>query len=120
MQNKTISSIKKRLKLYPVFYQKVWLECFKIPRGRTLTYKELAKKIGRPNSARAVGNALAKNPFAPAIPCHRVIRSDGNIGSYSGAGGSKRKNICFKWKSDEKMAFDSERARFGAEQHGGG
>jgi methylated-DNA-[protein]-cysteine S-methyltransferase len=54
----------------------------KIPKGKTLTYKQVANKIGRPNSARAVGSALNKN-FEASIPCHRVIRSDGKIGGYN-------------------------------------
>ena len=70
-------------KCYPKFYQKVWLACSKIPFGETRTYKWIAKKIGSPNAARAVGRALSKNPFAPIIPCHRVIRSDGKLGGYS-------------------------------------
>ncbi len=54
----------------------------KIPPGQTLTYKQLAQKIGRPNSARAVGNALGKN-YDSSVPCHRVVRSDGKVGGYN-------------------------------------
>lgn len=79
--------IQKKLKLYPLFYQKVWMECLKIPKGETRTYGWIAKKIGYPGSARAVGQALAKNPFAPFVPCHRVIRADGGLGGYSARGG---------------------------------
>ena len=79
------------MKGFPAFYQKVWLECAKIPKGETRTYGWLAKKIGNPGAARAVGLALAKNPFAPDIPCHRVIRSDGSLGGYSAPGGIARK-----------------------------
>ena len=63
----------------------------KIPYGKTKTYKEIAISIGKPNSARAVANACGKNPYPIDIPCHRVIRSDGNIGGYSGEGGIKKK-----------------------------
>ncbi|MCX5781239.1 MAG: MGMT family protein [Elusimicrobia bacterium] len=91
MTNKIPAYIKKKLKNYPVFYQKVWMECFKIPYGKTITYKKLAENMRIPNSARAVGNALSKNPFAPVIPCHRVVKSDGRIGGYSGTGGIKTK-----------------------------
>ena len=63
----------------------------KIPKGKTTTYKELAKKIGKPKAIRAVANAIAKNPMAPIIPCHRVVRSDGSLGGYSGKGGTKTK-----------------------------
>ena len=69
----------------------VWKEIAKIPFGQTRTYKQLAIAIGKPNSSRAVANACSKNPYAPEIPCHRVIRSDGLIGGYSGLGGIKRK-----------------------------
>ena len=61
----------------------------KIPKGKVMTYGQIAKVIGKPNSARAVGNALNKNPFAPEIPCHRVIRSNGETGGF--AGGPKKK-----------------------------
>jgi O-6-methylguanine DNA methyltransferase len=54
----------------------------KIPRGKTMTYKEVAKAIGRPRSYRAVGNVLNKN-YDKKIPCHRVIRSDGSVGGYN-------------------------------------
>ena len=69
----------------------VWKEIAKIPYGQTRSYKELAIAIGKPNSSRAVANACGKNPYSPDIPCHRVIRSDGLIGGYSGLGGVKRK-----------------------------
>ena len=69
------------------FEKSVWRELLKIPRGKTLTYKELARRLGRPKASRAVANAVGSNPMAPAIPCHRVIRSDGKIGGYSGKGG---------------------------------
>ena len=67
------------------------MELTKIPKGETRTYKEIAKAIGKPNSSRAVANACAKNPYPIVVPCHRVIRSDGLIGGYSGIGGTKRK-----------------------------
>ena len=73
------------------FQIKVWKEIVKIPYGETITYKELAVAIGEPNSSRAVANACGKNPYPPTIPCHRVIRSDGELGGYSGKGGVKTK-----------------------------
>lgn len=76
---------------HSVFCQKVWLACASIPPGKTVTYGELARMIGHPGAARAVGSALAKNPFAPIIPCHRVIRSDGAMGGYSARGGIRTK-----------------------------
>ena len=73
------------------FQIQVWTEISKIPFGKTKTYKQIAISIGKPNSARAVANACGKNPYPIDIPCHRVVRSDGNIGGYSGVGGQKMK-----------------------------
>jgi methylated-DNA-[protein]-cysteine S-methyltransferase len=73
------------------FQKAVWGQLIKIPKGKTMTYKEIAILIGRPNSARAVANACGKNPMPVTIPCHRAIRSDGNIGGYSAPGGVKQK-----------------------------
>ena len=69
------------------FQIKVWKEIEKIPKGKTKSYKEIAIAIGRPKSSRAVANACASNPFPIEVPCHRVIRSDGALGGYSGGGG---------------------------------
>ncbi|OGS23676.1 MAG: 6-O-methylguanine DNA methyltransferase [Elusimicrobia bacterium RIFOXYB2_FULL_48_7] len=85
-----------KLKNYPKFYQKVWLACFKIPKGQTRSYKWVARQAGSPKAYRAVGTALAKNPFAPYVPCHRVIRSDGKLGGYSGTGGTSAKEKLLK------------------------
>ena len=74
-----------------IFQTLVWAEIDKIPKGKTLTYKQIAIKIGKPNAARAVANACAQNPQPISTPCHRVIRSDGGIGGYSGAGGLEAK-----------------------------
>ena len=73
------------------FQRTVWKEISKIPFGETRTYKDLAIAIGKPNSSRAVANACGKNPYPVIIPCHRVVRSDGKLGGYSGVGGIKRK-----------------------------
>ena len=73
------------------FQIKVWNYLKKIPKGKVKTYKQIAKAIGMPKAARAVANACGKNPYAPKIPCHRVIRSDGGLGGYSGRGGIKQK-----------------------------
>ena len=69
----------------------VWKEILKIRKGFTKTYKEIACDLNKPNSARAVANACGKNPYVPFIPCHRVIRSDGYLGGYSGKGGIEMK-----------------------------
>ena len=73
------------------FQLKVWKYLQTIPKGTVKTYKQVAIAIKRPKSARAVANACGKNPYAPKIPCHRVIRSDGGLGGYSGKGGIKTK-----------------------------
>ena len=75
------------------FQLKVWAYLRKIPPGRVKTYAQVAKAIGKPNAVRAVANAIGKNPYAPKIPCHRVIRSDGSLGGYSGKGGVKTKRF---------------------------
>jgi len=78
------------------FQLKVWSYLKKIPRGNVKTYSQVAKSIGKPLAVRAVANAIGKNPFPPKIPCHRVIRSDGSLGGYSGKGGIKAKKILLK------------------------
>ena len=78
------------------FQLKVWKYLKKIPRGRVKTYTQVAKGIGKPLAVRAVANAIGKNPYAPSIPCHRVIRSDGSLGGYSGKGGIKAKKLLLK------------------------
>lgn len=75
---------------YTPFQQKVYLAIMKIPPGKVLTYGEVARMIGKPRAARAVGNALATNMDAPIIPCHRVVGISG-MGGYSAPGGIKRK-----------------------------
>lgn len=69
----------------------VWKYLKTIPKGQIRTYKQVAKAIKRPLSYRAVANAIAKNPYSPLIPCHRVIKSDGSVGGYSGKGGVETK-----------------------------
>ena len=78
------------------FQKTVWNEIKRIPRGETITYKELAVKIGKPKSYRAVATACAKNPQLIIIPCHRVIRSDGTLGGYMGVKGIERKKKLLK------------------------
>ena len=81
------------------FQIKVWKEIKKIPKGETRSYKEIAIAIGSPKASRAVANACGKNPYPILIPCHRVIRSDGSLGGYSGLGGfNKKKHLIEKEK----------------------
>jgi len=71
------------------FQNKVWHQLTKIPYGKTISYGELARRVGNPNASRAVGMANGKNPLAIIVPCHRVVAGDGSLGGY--AGGVERK-----------------------------
>ena len=73
------------------FQKLVWHEMTKIPKGKTITYKELAENIGRPKAYRAVANACGANPYPIEVPCHRVVSSNGCIGGFSMKGGIKKK-----------------------------
>jgi AraC family transcriptional regulator of adaptative response/methylated-DNA-[protein]-cysteine methyltransferase len=64
------------------FQARVWRELQRIPRGKTCSYEEVARRVGRPGGARAVARACATNPVALVVPCHRVVRSDGSAGGY--------------------------------------
>ena len=78
------------------FQISVWKEIKKIPKGQTKTYKDIAVALKKPKSSRAVANACGKNPLLIEIPCHRVIRSDGKLGGYSGKGGMNQKRKLLK------------------------
>ena len=78
------------------FQISVWEEIKKIPKGQTKTYKDIALALKKPKSSRAVANACGKNPLLIEIPCHRVIRSDGKLGGYSGKGGVNQKRKLLK------------------------
>lgn len=94
-------SIQSEMKKHPAFYQSVWRACARIPKGEVRTYGWIAKKIGKPKAARAVGRALGENPFAPIIPCHRVVSATGSLAGYSAPGGIKTKLRLLKkegWK----------------------
>lgn len=66
------------------FQQKVWLELPKIPTGTTITYQEMARRVGSPKAQQAVGQALARNPLPVILPCHRVTKKDGTLGGFMG------------------------------------
>jgi methylated-DNA-[protein]-cysteine S-methyltransferase len=84
-----------------MFQKAVWEATKKIPKGKVTTYAAIARMIGRPKAVRAVGNALNKNPwlrpatagkpYAPTVPCHRVVKSNGSLGGF--AGGVKKKKM---------------------------
>lgn len=81
--NEDIRRRVKEAKNITEFQRKVYLELLNVPRGATVTYGELARRVGCA-SAQAVGQALRRNPFAPDVPCHRVVAADGSIGGFHG------------------------------------
>lgn len=87
----------------PPFHQRVYELARRIPPGETLSYGEVAQRLGEPGAARAVGQALGANPFAPVVPCHRVLGAQTGTGGFSAHGGLQTKL---------KM-LEIERARFG-------
>ncbi len=84
------------------FQQQVWRELLKIPYGRTVSYRDIARRIENPKAVRAVGGANGRNPFCIIVPCHRVIASDGTIGGYSGGLGIKRRLLKLEGVSCDK------------------
>ncbi len=82
----------------PTFGARVYAVAKRIPKGKTMTYKEVAKAAGSPNAYRAVGNILNKN-YDPKIPCHRVIRSDGTPGGYNRGAAKKAETLRLEARS---------------------
>ena len=93
------------------FMKKVLSACAKIPYGKTVSYSRLARLAGKPLAARAVGNALAKNPFPLIIPCHRVIHADGSIGKFSAFLEAKASSNFISGKALKLKLLQHERAR---------
>ena len=71
------------IKPYGKFANSIWQALKKVPRGQVVSYGDLAKAVGKPKAARAVGNALHINPYAPQVPCHRVVKNDGSLGGFA-------------------------------------
>lgn len=92
-RRKIVRSLLERKGLTP-FENSVLMNTFEISRGRTVSYKELATKSGRPRAYRAVGNIMNKNPYPLLIPCHRVVASNHKLGGY--AYGVKIKTLLLK------------------------
>jgi AraC family transcriptional regulator, regulatory protein of adaptative response / methylated-DNA-[protein]-cysteine methyltransferase len=95
-----------------VFQRRVWRELRRIPRGATRTYAEIARAIGAPSAARAVGSACGANPVALAVPCHRAVRTDGGLGGY--AWGLQRKKRLLQLEKGNKYETDNARRRPGS------
>lgn len=92
------------------FERKVYEYCSRVPMGKVTTYKKLAEAIGSPSACRAVGSALRKNPFAPTVPCHRVVATDRSLGGFYGSkdmnGSLMKKKI--QMLKDEGILLDDE------------
>ena len=88
------------------FQLKVWEALLRIPQGCILAYEDLAAMIGYPGAARAVGTAIASNPVSFLIPCHRVIRKEGNSGNYGG--GPLRKKVILAWEAAKIHAAEKD------------
>lgn len=84
------------------FQQRVWQELVRIPFGTTITYTQLADRVGNPNASRAVGNANGRNPISIIVPCHRVIGADGKLTGY--AGGVDKKKWLLAWEREVQEA----------------
>ena len=87
------------------FEKRVWMTLNDIPYGETRTYKWMAEKVGSPGAARAVGQALSKNPIPVVIPCHRVIESDGSMGGYSSGVKTKVRLLEMEYYAKMNMAL---------------
>lgn len=83
------------------FHKEIYSALLNVPYGSTLSYKELATLAGNPSAARAVGTAMANNPLPILVPCHRVLKSDGSLGEYSGGEGVKSK----QWLIDHEKSM---------------
>lgn len=92
------------------FQRRVYLALLQVPRGQTITYKQLGERIGC-RSAQAIGQALRRNPFAPDVPCHRVIASDGSIGGFHGQREGemieRKRRLLEEERSDEPFTLHS-------------
>ncbi|RYY86674.1 MAG: methylated-DNA--[protein]-cysteine S-methyltransferase, partial [Comamonadaceae bacterium] len=89
----------------PPFHRRVYAIARAIPPGEVLTYGEVAKRLGDSGASRAVGQALGHNPFAPVVPCHRVLAAGGRSGGFSAEGGAATK---LRMLQIEKARFDGE------------
>jgi len=102
---------KRKVKI-SLFARHVYRQCRRIPRGRVTTYGDLAASLGQPGSVRAVGQALHRNPFAPQVPCHRVVRQNGEVGGYASGSAAKKKRLRAEGITILKNRLDLKKYRF--------
>jgi methylated-DNA-[protein]-cysteine S-methyltransferase len=105
-----LSGIELDMEAIPPFERSVYELARTIPPGKTLTYGDIAKTLGEPGSARAVGQALGRNPFAPVVPCHRVVAASGTMHGFSAGGGVATKLRMLRiegWRENEPTLFDA-------------
>jgi methylated-DNA-[protein]-cysteine S-methyltransferase len=84
----------------------VWQACLRVPYGKTISYLELARRAGYPGAARAAGTAMKHNRFPVVVPCHRVIKSDGSLGGYSGPEGVDFKHRLLEMEASANAAWN--------------
>jgi AraC family transcriptional regulator, regulatory protein of adaptative response / methylated-DNA-[protein]-cysteine methyltransferase len=98
------SAVKLPVDLHATSFQlQVWKELCAIPRGATRSYQEIAKRVGRPRAARAVGHAIGSNPISVLIPCHRAVRLSGTLGGYRWGLQRKRKLLALERPATPKL-----------------
>lgn len=101
-------SVEIDLNRLPPFHRSVLEACRRIPFGHTASYADLARAAGKPNAARAVGGAMARNPLPLVVPCHRVLRADGSIGGFSSARGVDEKIRLLRLENAEFDWYETE------------
>ncbi len=108
-EKKSLRAIQLDMSRVALFNARVYQTARAIPPGVTRTYGEVARAIGEPDGARAVGQALGRNPFAIVVPCHRVVGADGKLVGFSATGGlaTKLKMLRIEgWKADQQSLFE--------------
>ena len=86
-ERRDLSDVPLDFESLPAFHRRVYEVARAIPPGSTISYGEIAARLGEPGAAREVGEALGKNPFPIVVPCHRVLAADGKLGGFSARGG---------------------------------
>ncbi len=107
-EQRDLRDIRLDMRGVPEFHAKVYAVVRTIPPGQTLTYGQVAARLNAPGAARAVGQAMGRNPFAPVVPCHRVTAAGGRMGGFSAAGGvaAKQKMLAIEGVRPQPGLFD--------------